>query len=273
MTELIWTPSAYPVAQTKFNTTAFCEWVTDHDLDDIAHNSNTPLNSLMTDLADDDSLERIVEFGGRHCYRAWERGRARSAYVKNIIDMNHGSVLEHANISFAISGVSRSLSLEMVRHRVGVAISQESQRYVDASDINFVVPPMLAYEYRRGNDDALRTFEESTSASLHEYKRLQEQLGITSKEQDVKTLTSLQKRQNEAARALLPNSCETRLLWTANLRLLRHFFILRGSEAADLEIRRLAVELFDIASELAPSAFADMALADGSFNSHVIVHV
>ena len=96
--------------------------------------------------------ELLVEFGGRACYRSWEPGlnanvsRVRTdqrEYFANILRSAHGSVLEHANYSFAMRNVSRVFTHELVRHRAGSAFSQESLRYVRLTDIGFRVPPAL----------------------------------------------------------------------------------------------------------------------------------
>src|ERR1700744_5596912 len=96
--------------------------------------------------------ELLAEFGGRMCYRSWEPGlnpnvtRIRTdqeAYFANVLKSAHGSVLEHANYSFAFRNVSRVFTHELVRHRAGSAFSQESLRYVRLTDIGFPVPPAL----------------------------------------------------------------------------------------------------------------------------------
>ena len=89
--------------------------------------------------------ERLAEFAGRLCYMSQRNPASRTTrdYLENIKKQGHGSVLEHANYSLLLEGVSRSLTHELVRHRAGFAFSQLSQRYVDESDANFVVPPAI----------------------------------------------------------------------------------------------------------------------------------
>lgn len=267
--DLIWSPEVFAIGQTQFNEAEFQSWIEHNGFDDhmamgdeLMSPSTTPLARLWQDVSDEDSLERMIEFGGRHCYRAWEKGRDRADYIRNIIDMEHGSVLEHSTINWAVQGVSRSLSLELARHRVGIALSQESQRYVDASDIQFVVPPMVQYLAggSMSNADEIVNFHRDQIHALDAYKRLQTSIveEIQRRESNVKSLTMIKKRANEAARAHLPNATETRFLWTTNMRLLRHFLWLRGGSGADLEIRRLAVHLLHVARDSAPSVFGDM---------------
>jgi len=264
---LLWEPRVFAMGQTQWNDDEFADWITFNDHQDAFTGVDTPLANLWRDVSEPDAIERMIEFGGRHCYRAWDKGRDRADYIANIIDMEHGSVLEHSTINWAVQGVSRSLSLELARHRVGIALSQESQRYVDASDIEFVVPPIVAYlaggqfaSAGGNNADVIVEFLRHNLVALSTYKALQEMIvdEVKRKTSNVKSLTMIKKRANEAARAHLPNCTETRFLWTTNMRLLRHFLWLRGGSGADLEIRRLAVELLDVAQQKAPSVFNDM---------------
>jgi len=277
-TKLIWAPTVFAIGQTQFNEEQFDAWITfnGHNTESMLADSSTPLARLWDDVSEDDAIERMIEFGGRHCYRAWEQGRDRADYIANIIDMEHGSVLEHATINWAIQGVSRSLSLELARHRVGIALSQESQRYVDAKDIQFVVPPILAYISGGSMSEArdIQDFARNCSGALSSYVALQRTIvdEVVAMGPSVKSKTMIKKRANEAARALLPNACETRFLWTTNMRLLRHFLWLRGGSGADLEIRRLAVELLHMAQSYAPSVFNDMTtkIVDGGYGVPII---
>ena len=228
---LIWEPAVFALGQTQWNAPAFDDWVDHNDLAHMSGDDSTPLGRLWRDMNEEDGIERMIEFGGRHCYRAWEKGRDRESYIRNIIDMQHGSVLEHSTINWGVQGVSRSLSLELARHRVGIALSQESQRYVDASQINFVVPPMLRHltsgpADHTNNSDVIVDFHRANRHAVEVYIALQQQIVAELGRQTiegVKADTMAQKRANEAARALLPNDTETRFLWTTNMRLLRHF--------------------------------------------------
>src|SRR5512141_2569118 len=105
--------------------------------------------------------ERLAEFAGRLCYMSQKNpaNRATRDYLENIKKQGHGSVLEHANYSILLEGVSRSLTHELVRHRAGFAYSQLSQRYVDESDANFVVPPAIVGD---------ETLEKEWSAQMEE---------------------------------------------------------------------------------------------------------
>lgn len=254
--------------------------------EDIAETGGTPLNELMA-RAYSGGGERggngddIAEFGGRQCYRSWTTGRPQDEYIDNVKAMGHGSVFEHASVCFQITGVSRALTHELIRHRVGTAYSQESQRYVDAKDMNFVAPPLLANAIRvqTGGDFSPEALQSLTGAAstgldlfrfacqnaLNGYRDMQPLLVEMAKEVERATLedgekaaTSAKKRANEAARSLLPNASETRLLFTINLRQMHHVLTLRGAEGADLEIRRMVVALLDNSRSYAPHFFRDV---------------
>lgn len=251
----------------------------------------SPLNNLLARVygSDDErggTGDDIAEFGGRQCYRAWKNGRPPEEYHANVKGMGHGSVYEHASMVFQITGVSRALTHELIRHRVGTAFSQESQRYVDAKDMNFVVPPLLVNAIRAqlGSDfttadldnltgptrTALDLFRFSCQRAIDGYSDMQPMLVELAKDVeratlkgDEKAATSAKKRANEAARSLLPNAAETRLLFTVNLRQMHHVLTLRGAEGADLEIRRMVVALLDNARDYAPHFFRDVRLVLG----------
>lgn len=196
--------------------------------------------------------EQLVEAGGRLCYVSYGKGRKTNAeYVNNIIESKHGSVLEHAVWNFIISGVSRSFTHELIRHRAGFGYSQLSQRYVDESDASYVEPPVIA------QDPALHAVWLRAVETAHAaYVELVEGLAKKLAEQGV-TGTHRRKMAREAARSVLPNATETMIFVTANARALRHFIELRGSEGAEAEIRRVAVKLLRIMQKEAPNLFAD----------------
>ena len=196
--------------------------------------------------------ERLAEFAGRLCYmsQANPAGRATRDYIENIKKQRHGSVLEHASYSLLIEGVSRALTHELVRHRAGVAFSQLSQRYVDESEANFVVPPailgdvMLESQWRA-------EMERAQSAYVALVRELMERYGW------VADRVHRRKMAREAARGVLPNSTETKIVVTANARAWRTILELRGGEGADLEIRRLAVAIVRLLQREAPAFFCD----------------
>jgi len=180
----------------------------------------------------------------------------------------HGSVLEHAVWNFIITGVSRSFTHELVRHRAGFGYSQLSQRYVDESEAAYVEPEIIAADPAL-HAEWLRAVESSHEA----YEKLTEGLVAKLAEQGVAG-THRRKMAREAARSVLPNATETMIFVTANARALRHFIELRGNEGAEAEIRRVAVQFLRLMQKEAPNLFGDYevrTLEDGrevSFTEH-----
>ena len=199
--------------------------------------------------------EQMVEAGGRICYMSFVKGRKTNReYIQNLVSMKHGSVLEHATWDFIITGVSRSFSHELVRHRAGWAYSQLSQRYVDESTANFVEPEVIA------RDERMHALWLNAVRTAHQaYLDLVE--GLMEAMPNVENKTERRKRVREAARSVLPNATETMIFCSANARALRHFIELRGAEGAEAEIRRLALKLLRLMQQEAPTLFGDYEIA------------
>ena len=196
--------------------------------------------------------ERLAEFAGRLCYMSQHNPARRSTreYLENIKKQGHGSVLEHANYSLLLEGVSRSLTHELVRHRAGFAYSQLSQRYVDESVASFVVPPAIA-----GDDQLENAWRAQVESAQKAYVTLVAQL--MERYGWVADKVHRRKMSREAARAVLPNSTETKIVVTGNARAWRTMLELRSSEGAELEIRRLAVAVLRVLTTEAPGFFSD----------------
>ncbi|MGH7545296.1 MAG: FAD-dependent thymidylate synthase [Gemmatimonadota bacterium] len=221
----------------------------------------------------DVDAQQLIEFAGRLCYLSFGGdakmigghrcipGRTTNReYVDNLLSVKHGSVLEHAVFTFLFEGVSRAFTHELIRHRAGFGYSQLSQRYVDESDVGFVLPP----EIREGTPP-FETWARSCAQALDAYRALVEQ--VSEQVTDAPTATLRRKRARQAARAVLPNSAETKIVVTANARAWRHFVELRGAETADAEIRRVAIEVLRVLQREAPHLFRDFEIgtaADGS---------
>lgn len=203
--------------------------------------------------------ERLAEFAGRLCYMSQKNpaGRTTTEYLENIKRQAHGSVLEHANYTLLLEGVSRSLTHELVRHRAGFAYSQLSQRYVDESVADFVVPPAIL------GDEALeQCWRTAIEGAQRAYVALVEQLMERYAWVDDKK--HRRKMAREAARGVLPNSTETKIVVTGNVRAWRTMLELRSSEGAELEIRRLAVEIIRLLQSEAPAFFSDFEIYTAS---------
>lgn len=203
-------------------------------------------------MGDSTDGERLAEFAGRLCYMSQRNPAKRSTreYLENIKKQGHGSVLEHANYSLLLEGVSRSLTHELVRHRAGFAYSQLSQRYVDESEAHFVMPPAII-----GNEALESAWRSQVDQAQASYVQLVEKL--MERYAWVGDKIHRRKMAREAARAVLPNSTETKIVVTGNARAWRTMLELRASEGAEMEIRRCAVAIVRVLQEEAPGFFSD----------------
>jgi thymidylate synthase (FAD) len=205
--------------------------------------------------------EHLAEVAGRLCYMSFAKPRpgGNAAYLGHILEVGHGSVLEHAVWNFIFTGCSRSLTHELVRHR-HFGYSQLSQRYVDESVAEYVEPDCIA-----DDPELHRIWLETIAASHRSYVLLTEKL--LSKFQEEPDRTMRRKLARQAARSVLPNATETKIFVTGNARALRHFIEMRASRHAEVEIRKLAVKVLQILQKEAPSIFGDyqlLALPDGT---------
>jgi thymidylate synthase (FAD) len=195
----------------------------------------------------------MVEFAGRACYQSWNRPNPATAtnagYIKHIIEVGHFSVLEHSQFTFYIEGVSRSLTHELIRHR-HLSYSQLSQRYV--KDANEVVEPAVIAE----DENIHNIFQEAIDAAQAGYQALVHELEI--KYNHVQDRTLRRKLARQAARSVLPNAAETKIVVSGNARAWRHFLHLRGNKHADLEIRELAHLLSVFLKAAQPNLFQDV---------------
>ena len=171
-----------------------------------------------------------------------------SKLIRRVIDSGHTSILEAVSFSFAISGISRACSHQLVRHRVGCSYAQQSQRYVKVDDLDYVVPPSInvhheiVYPESRSIEvyasNRLQAFNDAMDAAAKAYSALID-IGVPS----------------EDARFVLPNACATKLVVTMNCRALLHFFEERCCNRAQWEIRALAKAMHDICVERLPVVF------------------
>lgn len=215
---------------------------------------------------------QLCKLAGQTCYASFSPKRTMNAnadrYFHNIMSSGHGSVLEHANYSFFLYGISRSLTHEMIRHRAGFGYSQLSQRYVSGRVLRFVERPEF-----QDNGELHEKFLARIDWAYAEYHRLAERLlheqetGATILSAEAKT--DLRKKVNQAARALLPNETETIIVVTGNIRAWRHFLEMRASNHSEVEIRAIAVRIFLCLRLAEPLLFGDYELEelpDGTFS-------
>jgi thymidylate synthase (FAD) len=199
--------------------------------------------------------EELAEIAGRLCYMSFGKGRKTNReYLGHILEVGHGSVLEHSVWNFIVENVSRSFTHELIRHRAGFGYSQLSQRYVDETDAAFVEPGCIA-----DDPELHRVWLQAVAAAQSAYCELVDKLA--EKFADYPDKTMRRKLARQAARSVLPNACETKIFVTANARALRHFIELRGAAEADVEIRAVAVAVLRILQERAPNLFGDYTIA------------
>jgi thymidylate synthase (FAD) len=230
----------------------------------IAQTQFTPPADVPWDT-DVDGGQALAEFAGRACYQSWTKPNPATAtnegYLRHILEVGHLSVLEHGTVSMYLTGISRSLTHELIRHR-HFSYSQLSQRYVPERDAAFVEPAVIA------EDPVLHEkFLAAADAALAAYTDLLE--GLEKRFADVPNGTLRRKQARQAARAVLPNATETRIVVTGNYRAWRwrHFIAMRASEHADVEIRELAVACLRELQRVAGNVFGDFrisVLADGT---------
>jgi thymidylate synthase (FAD) len=220
------------------------------------------------------AAELLTETAGRVCYMSFAKPRpgGNAQYLAHIKEVGHGSVLEHGVWNLLITGVSRSLTHELVRHRAGFGYSQLSQRYVDESVAEYIEPDIIA------NDPDLHAiFVDAVTHAHQAYLKLV--AALNEKLSDRVTAaammltvdadrTAKRKAARQAARSVLPNATETKIFVTANARALRHFLEQRGSRHAEPEIRKLADVMLGVLQADSPNLFGDyerIPLPDGTF--------
>jgi thymidylate synthase (FAD) len=196
--------------------------------------------------------ERIAEFAGRLCYMSQHNpaGRTTAEYLTNILKQGHGSVFEHSTYVVLIEGISRSCSHELVRHRAGWGYSQLSQRYVDETHAAFVMPPAI-------QGDALLEAEWTAQVVAAQAAYVAAVEHLMGRYAWVDDKIHRRKLAREAARSVLPNATEVKIVASANVRAWRTMLELRLGEGAELEIRRMAVACLRLLQREAAALFGD----------------
>jgi thymidylate synthase (FAD) len=191
--------------------------------------------------------ERLAEFAGRICYMSQHNpaGRTTAEYLTNILTQGHGAVYV-----LLIEGISRSCSHELVRHRAGFGYSQLSQRYVDESQAAFVMPPAI-----QGDAALEAAWTAQVEGAQRAYVEAVDQL--MAKYEWVTDKVHRRKLAREAARSVLPNATEVKIVVSGNIRAWRTMLELRLGEGAELEIRRMALGCLAALKAESPAFFAD----------------
>jgi thymidylate synthase (FAD) len=217
------------------------------------------------DRGDLDDGQNLVEFAGKLCYRAWEPGlnpnvvRVRDdheEYLQNILKQAHGSVLEHVSFSFVLHNISRVATHELVRHRPGVAISQESLRFVRLEDIPFWFP-----DWARDDPELMKR----ATALLEQMEEFQRWMAGHFGLEDEGVRFSEKKHKTSFMRRFAPDGVATGLLWTANIRTLRHTIEARTDTGAEEEIRLVFGKIAELVRAEAPALFGDYTVEDGAW--------
>ena len=198
-------------------------------------------------LAITPEAEKLIEEAGRTCYLSLSKmtDESEKNFIRSAIRRGHHSILEHATASFRILGASRTFTHQIVRHRIA-SFSQQSQRYVDEAEFNYIVPPEI-----NANSEALTLYREFIEHSRESYNKLRE-LGI----------------KKENARFILPNALESQIVFSANFRELRTVFNVRLEKAAQWEIRRVCLQMLKIMQEKAPSVFGDYIINEEDWTAY-----
>ena len=193
----------------------------------------------------------LIYAAARQCYSSkfaaeifddkQEKPSKKATLIKELVKAGHESPLEHAKFTFAIEGISRSLSHQLVRHRIA-SFSQQSQRYVKVEKFNFIIPPSIESD-KILKDEFLRIMNEIQKS----YNKLLERF---------KQKNIVGQKAKEDARFVLPQAIETKIVVTMNCRELLHFFKLRCNKAAQWEIRELANQMRAICRKHLPEVFS-----------------
>ncbi len=193
--------------------------------------------------------EETVAMAAKLCYSPSDieslkdkiKAKDQRDFVKKLMEMGHMSPVEHASFTFAIEGISRACSHQLVRHRLA-SYSQQSQRYVsEESGFDYVIPPVIR------EDEELRTYFEAFMAEAQRaYNHIVKKLS----EKGIKGESA-----NQDARFVLPNAAETKIIVTMNARELLHFFRQRCCYRAQWEIREMARQMLLLVKEVAPTIF------------------
>ena len=246
------TPSVYLIARPSIDLEAMRAYL-------VSVGGESWLARRERDSGERNGAELLVEFCGRACYRSWEPGLNRNVtqiredqreYFKNLLSSLHGSVFEHVGYTFAFRQVSRVFTHELVRHRAGSAFSQESLRYVRLTEIGFRVPAAL---------EPIRDQVMNLVEQLEEFQLSAAQaLGLD--ENGVPF--SVKKEVTSALRRLAPIGLSTDIIWTANVRTLRHVIEMRTAPGAEEELRTVFDQVAQIMCAEAPGLFQDFRRTD-----------
>lgn len=209
--------------------------------------------------------EETIAQAGKLCYSPVgvdeiskkQDGESIEKYVKMLANLGHLSPIEHISFTFAAEGVSRTLTHQLVRHRLA-SYSQQSQRYVKLDGFEYIIPPHIK-ENKEASEIFIKAMEEDQKA----YDKLADILTkkhfedlIKEGEDEKYAKRKATKMAIEDARYVFPNACETKIVFTMNARTLLHFFNLRSCNRAQWEIRELSDQMLKLVRDIYPNIFA-----------------
>jgi len=243
-------PEVFFVAETQFLPAALKRYLTSIGADTYRLDSEAS------------GAELLIEVAGRLCYRSWKPGlnanvkkvrEGNHTYLGNVVKQKHGSVFEHCSVSFIFHNVSRVFTHELVRHRAGVGISQESLRYVRLTDIGFRTPPCFELDL---DEDRRARFKEREAELLEWVESFQRWIA-EAYALDSADDFEFKKQVTSAMRRYALLGLSTGILWTANMRALRHILELRTALGAEEEIRLVFDKVGYLLSTRYPAIFQD----------------
>lgn len=235
--------------------------VIDEDIQNYLEHVGAP--EWTTDAASDS--EKLIEIMGRLCYRSFKPGlnpnvtRVRTGnanYLGHVLQVGHGSVIEHSVLNFIFADVSRVFTHELVRHRAGTAISQESLRFVRLDKLSVFLPTVI-----RENEKLMGIFEETIPRLEDIQKEMAEIAEIDKEGMDF----SIKKKLTSAFRRLAPDGLATSIGWSCNFRALRHVLEMRTAPDAEEEIRVVFGQVYEKVKDRYPALMGDyeVEMADG----------
>lgn len=242
-------PIVIKIAETKVDTAAVRKALSEHGwLSDYMEKI-----LQQCDAGEASNASTLIETSGRLCYRSFSPGlnpnvqiirTSSKDYLANIIEKGDGSILEHASVTFMMLNVSRVFTHELVRHRVGTAISQESMRYVRLDELAMWLPPNIPKKVRERMLAAASIAEQA-------YVDIQQEF-------DWDSMTMMEKKTaTSAMRRILPDGMSTHIIWTANHRTIRHVLEMRTHQAAEIEMRYVFDKVGQIVQEAYPYIYQD----------------
>jgi thymidylate synthase (FAD) len=239
-------PHVYLIAETKIDTEQLRDMLT-------ALGESTALDWLdRTQASSKSEGELLTEVAGRICYKSFGIGLNPNVtkirqdsrdYLQNTLSKGDGSIFEHATCTFAFLNVSRVLTHELCRHRVGVAISQESLRFYRPTEVSMWLPPEF-----RDKEAKIKSIVENIESEYHDLEKSYDWK---------KTDFAIKKRVTSALRRILPDGIATSIIWTANHRTIRHVITMRTAESAEVEIRFVFDKVARMMKERFPLIYDD----------------